>query len=169
MNKRIWVVVESTSREIIEKASSYKDACDMVTAYEKADIRANCFRPNTYEIVSKYTDENESNLLLNEYQVEALKTAIYPENYSIIYPTLGLAGEAGEVADKVKKVIRDNKGKFTDSIRKDIALELGDVLWYVAVLSDRLGFKLSEIGEMNNEKLRNRVKNGTINGSGDNR
>ena len=67
-------------------------------------------------------------LTLNEYQQLALETAIYPN--PIIYPTLGLTGEAGEVSDKVKKVLRDNDSVFTDEKKLEIAKEIGDVLWY---------------------------------------
>ena len=72
---------------------------------------------------------------INDYQRMALETAIYPENQRIIYPTLGLTGEAGEVADKVKKVLRDNNGTFTPEKRQQIMLELGDVMWYCATLA----------------------------------
>ena len=74
-------------------------------------------------------------MTLNEYQQHALETAIYPENRRIIYPTLGLTGEAGEVADKVKKVIRDAHEEFSDEKRLEIVKEIGDVLWYCATLA----------------------------------
>ena len=78
-------------------------------------------------------------MTLNEYQNHALETAIYPEKFRIIYPALGLAGETGEVDDKIKKVIRDNKGDFSDEeTRKAIALELGDVAWYLAEVATAL-------------------------------
>lgn len=67
---------------------------------------------------------------INEYQKAALTTAVYPEDKRIIYPALGMCGEAGEVADKVKKVIRDNNQQFTDDRKLEIAKEVGDVLWY---------------------------------------
>lgn len=91
-----------------------------------------------------------NNLTLDEYQQLALETAIYPN--PIIYPTLGLTGEAGEVSDKVKKVLRDNDSVFTDEKKLEIAKEIGDVLWYCATLSRDIGFKLSDIGKMNYEK-----------------
>ncbi len=106
---------------------------------------------------------------LNQYQEGALSTAIYPKEYRIIYPALGLSGEAGEVADKVKKVIRDSHGEFSENRRVDIAYELGDVLWYVATMAHDLGFTLDEIGRMNLEKLALRKKKGLIGGSGDHR
>lgn len=106
---------------------------------------------------------------LNDYQSKALETAAYPQEYRIIYPALGLTGEAGEVSDKVKKVLRDNRCEFTDEKKKEIAKEIGDVLWYVATLSHDIGYTLEEIAEMNYEKLSSRKERGKISGSGDNR
>lgn len=108
-------------------------------------------------------------MTLNEYQQAALETANYPKEYNIIYPALGMNGEAGEVADKVKKVIRDNNREFTDDRKREIAKEIGDVLWYCAALAHDIGYTLEEIGEMNNAKLRSRKARGVISGSGDNR
>ncbi|MEG1701171.1 MAG: nucleoside triphosphate pyrophosphohydrolase family protein [Alistipes sp.] len=108
-------------------------------------------------------------MTLNEYQQHALETAIYPDSQRIIYPTLGLTGEAGEVADKVKKVIRDNAQQFTDDRKAEIAKEIGDVLWYCAALSRDLGFELDQVAQMNVEKLRSRQQRNILKGSGDNR
>lgn len=108
-------------------------------------------------------------MTLNEYQQKALETAIYDKNYAVIYPALGMCGEAGEVADKVKKVIRDDNQEFTPEKKKEIAKEIGDVLWYCATLAHDLGFSLEEIGEMNYEKLHSRQIRGQLHGSGDNR
>jgi len=107
---------------------------------------------------------------LNHYQTTALETAIYPnqgQNYT--YPVLGLLGEAGEVADKLKKVIRDDDGVLTDSVRDAVAKELGDVLWYLAVLSYELDCDLNTIAQNNLDKLASRKARGVISGSGDNR
>lgn len=104
---------------------------------------------------------------LNEYQAHALETAIYPT--PIIYPALGLCGESGEVADKVKKVMRDNNQEFTDEKKLEIAKEIGDVLWYCATLSNDLGYSLENIAEMNYQKLHSRQLRGKLGGSGDNR
>ena len=109
------------------------------------------------------------NMTLNQYQEEALKTAIYPEDKKIIYPTLGLTGEAGEVADKVKKVIRDNNQEFTDEKKRQIALEISDVLWYCATLSHDIGYTLEDIAQMNVDKLASRQQRNKIGGSGDER
>lgn len=106
-------------------------------------------------------------MTLNEYQERALETAIYPQ--PIIYPALGLCGESGEVADKVKKILRDNNSEFTDERKLAIAMEIGDVLWYCATLSNDLGYTLDEIAEMNYEKLHSRQLRGKLGGSGDNR
>lgn len=108
-------------------------------------------------------------LTLNEYQQIALETAVYPEEYNIVYPALGMAGEAGEVADKVKKVIRDNNADFSPIKCEEIAMEIGDVLWYCAVLADRIGYRLDTIGRMNNRKLKSRKLRGKLGGNGDNR
>ncbi len=107
---------------------------------------------------------------LNEYQIRARETAKYPNvGSNLIYPTLGLSGESGEVADKVKKVLRDNDGVFDENVKEAIKLELGDVLWYVSQLSSELGFCLSEVAISNLEKLSSRDKRNVIKGDGDNR
>lgn len=108
-------------------------------------------------------------MTLNEYQKHALETAAYPSKGEIIYCTLGMTGEAGEVAEKVKKVLRDNNGEFTEEKKEQIALEIGDVLWYIATLSHNLGYTLEEIAEKNYEKLQSRKARGKIHGDGDNR
>jgi len=103
-------------------------------------------------------------MTLDEYQSQAWITAIYPKEASIIYPAMGLANEAGEVLGKVKKKIRD--GAFD---REATINELGDVLWYVAVLADDLGVSLSDVAKINLDKLNSRKERGTLQGSGDNR
>lgn len=105
----------------------------------------------------------------DEYQKFAWETAIYPTDMSIIYPTLGLAGETGEVADKIKKVYRDNEGQFGGEHKRAIAKELGDVLWYVANIATDLGYGLSEIAQMNVEKINSRRERNVIHGEGDDR
>lgn len=114
---------------------------------------------------------------LNEYQKLALQTAVYPAEYKILYPALGMNGEAGEVADKVKKVIRDTivlkDCNGTIVLPKDksieLAKEVGDVLWSCATLAKDLGFSLEEIAQMNVDKLQSRQNRGKLGGSGDNR
>jgi|TARA_R110000822_G_scaffold39108_1_gene107721 NTP pyrophosphatase (non-canonical NTP hydrolase) len=99
-----------------------------------------------------------------EYQKKAVEFAIYPEAYKVIYPTLGLCGEAGEVAEKVKKQVRD--GNFN---RHEVAKELGDVLWYLANLANDIGYNLSEVAVISIDKLQSRKDRNVISGSGDNR
>lgn len=107
---------------------------------------------------------------VDDYQAAALTTAIYPNRgANFVYPVLGMVGEAGEVAEKVKKVIRDGNGILTDPDREKIALELSDVAWYVAVLAAELDYNLSEIFQMNLDKLASRAQRGVLSGSGDNR
>lgn len=106
---------------------------------------------------------------LNDYQKEATATAVYGEGTKIIYPTLGLVGEAGEVANKVKKVLRDNNGEFDEWRKLQIIDEIGDVLWYIAALTGDLGYSLEDVAKINITKLQNRRKNNTIHGEGDNR
>lgn len=102
---------------------------------------------------------------LNVYQTAAIATAL-PSAKSLPYMSLGLAGEAGEVANKVKKIIRDGD---SDEIKQQITAELGDVLWYVAGVATMLGVNLDEVAEANLDKLAKRAANNRIGGSGDNR
>ena len=106
---------------------------------------------------------------LDMYQKVALTTAIYPREQAIIYPTLGLTGEAGEVANKVKKIIRDGSDSKDEKLVSEIKSEIGDCLWYIAVLANDFNIKLSDIASANIEKLAIRKSKGTIHGSGDNR
>ncbi len=109
-------------------------------------------------------------LTFREYQERAGDTARYPgAGHNPIYPTLGLAGEAGEVAEKVKKVLRDNGGQFDAPAVAAIKKELGDVLWYVARLAAELGLDMDEIAAENLAKLAARKQHGTLSGSGDER
>ncbi len=107
---------------------------------------------------------------LNTYQTAALQVAIYPNRGSnFVYPALGLVGEAGEVAEKLKKVIRDNEGVLTDPVRDAVAKELGDTLWYLAALAFEMDYDLNEIAQINIDKLNSRKERGVLSGSGDNR
>jgi len=111
-----------------------------------------------------------SEITFKEYQKLSKKTAIYPNiGNNFIYPTLGLAGEAGEVAEKIKKVLRDREGILDKKVKEDIKKELGDVLWYVSQLATELGFSLDSVASFNIEKLSSRRKRDKIHGSGDNR
>jgi len=109
-------------------------------------------------------------MLIQEYQERAIGTAIYPnKGANLVYPALGLVGEAGEVAEKVKKVIRDGGGVLTDPVRDAIAKEMGDVFWYLAALALEIDYSLEEILSMNLEKLSSRKERGVLGGSGDDR
>lgn len=92
-----------------------------------------------------------------DYQSAASRTALYPRRLNNLeYPTLGLAGEAGEVANIVKKIQRDHGGVLNAEIRSRLKDELGDVLWYVSACADELGLSLREIAEYNVNKLAKR-------------
>jgi NTP pyrophosphatase (non-canonical NTP hydrolase) len=106
---------------------------------------------------------------LSEYQRLSRRTAEYPREAWLAYPALGLAGEAGEVAEHAKKAIRDDAGSVTTERRGAISKELGDVLWYLAQLASELGLELEQIAQDNLEKLLSRQRRGLLSGSGDER
>lgn len=126
----------------------------------------------------------------SEYQQRARKTAVYPTFYIYTgdesippmhrdpllyiavpwtYPTLGLAGESGEVAEKVKKIARDDEGELTEEKREDLIKELGDILWYIANVSHEIGIDMNDVAGINIAKLEDRQKRNVLKGSGDNR
>jgi NTP pyrophosphatase (non-canonical NTP hydrolase) len=106
----------------------------------------------------------------NDYQTKSRHTAKYPAiGHPVIYPTLGLVNEAGEVAGKIKKVFRDKEGQISEETREALKAELGDVLWYVAQVATELNLSLDEIAEYNIDKLYDRLQRGKISGDGDNR
>jgi NTP pyrophosphatase (non-canonical NTP hydrolase) len=106
---------------------------------------------------------------LSEYQRASRRTAQYPREPWLAYPALGLAGEAGEVAEHIKKVIRDDGARVTPERRKAVAKELGDVLWYLAQLATELELDLDGIARENLEKLASRMRRGVLQGAGDER
>lgn len=110
----------------------------------------------------------KNEMSLNDYQQMSGETAVYPKETALEYLILGLVGEAGEVANKYKKVIRGD-GELTDEKKAEILDELGDVLWYIARIPDELGVDLEVVGIRNINKLLERKENGTIKGSGDSR
>lgn len=104
------------------------------------------------------------------YQEESKKTAIYPDwGNNFVYPALGLASEAGEVAGKLKKVVRDKGGVLDDETRREVSKELGDVLWYVAQLASEMSVSLDTLASENIHKLQSRQARGKLGGDGDNR
>jgi len=127
------------------------------------------------EEVKRFMDnKSKSMITATEYQEKAKTTAIFPANTALEYLSLGLVGEAGEVANKVKKIIRDNKVAGTQQadylhFSNDIASEIGDVLWYCAMLSDYFQVNLGQIMENNLDKLQSRKSRGVLGGSGDKR
>ena len=111
-----------------------------------------------------------SDITAAEYQARACQTAIFPKHRATEYLTLGLTGESGEIANNVKKFIRDGATKDEYLAKRiEIGYEIGDVLWYCAVLAEELEMNLGHIMEKNLEKLADRHKRGKISGSGDNR
>lgn len=122
-----------------------------------------------YEVTAICEPPKEREITLNDYQQAALSTAIYPHDHEIPYLALALGEECGEVAGKVKKVIRDKDGQFFQTDIRAIALELGDVLWYAANLAHVLGYKLSDIAQLNIDKINSRMERGTLHGEGDER
>ncbi len=117
-----------------------------------------------------------NHMSLDFFQHEAKKFAIYKKNLSddnnLIYPVLGLLSESGEVADKFKKIMRDTKLPLRSlpmPTKTEIAKELGDCLWYIALIADELEFDLSEVAEGNLDKLNSRRNRSKLTGSGDNR
>ena len=104
----------------------------------------------------------------SDYQQRSRATAVYPgAGSNLTYPALGLCGEAGEAAEKVKKAIRDDGGQLTPERREALAAELGDVLWYVAQLATEAGLGLDEIAQSNLDKLLSRRDRAVLHGSGD--
>ena len=110
---------------------------------------------------------NGMTMEFNEYQKLARLTAVYPEEHKVVYPALGLCGEAGEVADKIKKTVRGDTP--LDEVTGNIADELGDVLWYLAILADDLEVDLEDVAKWTVDKLQRRMKSNKIKGDGDNR
>jgi NTP pyrophosphatase (non-canonical NTP hydrolase) len=109
---------------------------------------------------------------LSDYQVQSISTAIYPGKKTInglAYATLGLVGEAGEVAEKVKKILRDKQGILDAETKQALQKELGDVLWYLAAIATELDLSLDDVALMNQQKLQSRKLRNALSGNGDNR
>ena len=109
---------------------------------------------------------------LDQYQEVASKTAVFPTDNSLMYLTLGLCGEAGEVAEKIKKHIRDSgslQNTYPIHYKEALIRELGDVLWYLANLANELNVKLNKVARLNIEKIQKRMENNTLKGEGDDR
>lgn len=122
-----------------------------------------------YEVTAICEPPKERGMTLDEYQDFALSKAVYPNDRNITYLALALSGEVGEAADKVKKVLRDKGGRFYNVDLTSIALELGDALYYAALLAKALGYSLADIARLNIEKINGRIERGTLHGEGDTR
>jgi len=114
-------------------------------------------------------DIEGADMQFEDYQQQANQTAVYPPENGLAYTALGLAGEAGEIANKVKKVLRDDGGELTPGVRAALAGELGDVLWYLSALATELDYNLGGIAANNLAKLASRKERGVLQGSGDDR
>ena len=123
---------------------------------------------NKYRITTICEAPKEEAITFDEYQRFAISTAD-PCASNPLYLACGICEEAGEAAGKVKKTIRDHFGHFDEARRRDVAMELSDILWYVANQAYEMGFTLSEIAQLNKDKIIRRLKCGTLHGSGDNR
>jgi NTP pyrophosphatase (non-canonical NTP hydrolase) len=110
-------------------------------------------------------------MTFDEYQKRALTTALLSGDdfKDLMHWTLGIAGEAGEIAEKVKKIIRDKQGVINTEDKDELGKEIGDVLWHLAVLADHLGFSFDEVATANIQKLADRQKRDRLRGKGDNR
>lgn len=107
----------------------------------------------------------------DEYQEQAATTALFTGDdfMDLLHWTLGVGGEAGEITEKIKKIVRDKHGQLDNSDKEDLMKEVGDVLWYLAVLSRHLGYDFSEVAQANLDKLKSRQERNKLGGSGDNR
>lgn len=110
-------------------------------------------------------------MTLDEYQKEALVTAVFTDDEfkDLAHWVFGITGEAGEIAEKFKKIVRDKEAIIGDTDRDEIIKEIGDVMWYLAVLAKQLDVSFDEVGKRNIAKLRDRQNRNKIQGSGDNR
>lgn len=104
-----------------------------------------------------------------DYEKIAMANEVWPKNHYIIFPALGITGEAGEVAEKLKKILRDKNGEFNFTDKLEIVKELGDVLWYLTAMAHDLGYTLQEVAEENIQKIKSRRERDKIHGNGDNR
>lgn len=119
--------------------------------YARMTQKAAIYRDEVDDLVAEASDESIAKML------------------KIFYATTGLAGEAGEIANKVKKILRDNRGVVSEDTRTKLLGELGDVAWYLVALTEELGFTIEEVLAFNYEQIRSRQARGTLTGDGDDR
>ncbi len=110
-------------------------------------------------------------MTLDDYQKRALTTVIASDSEfrDLLHWVLGINGEAGEIAEKIKKIIRDKSGEVSEADKTELAAEIGDVLWYLAVFAHHLGVSFDDVATRNLDKLQSRQARGVLQGSGDNR
>jgi NTP pyrophosphatase (non-canonical NTP hydrolase)/predicted kinase len=154
-------LLSSIEERIIPETSTRQESTDRILA-ESQLLAARA----TLGIV---TDQNAAEALdFSAYQQAAARTAgLIATDHPVVYPTLGLVSEAGEVAGKVKKIFRDRQGQITDADREALALELGDVLWYLSEICTRLGIRLEDVAARNIAKIADRASRGVLSGEGD--
>jgi len=124
---------------------------------------------NLKKEAEEWMNRKHKKMEFNAYQQTAKSTAIYPPEHKVLYPALGLSGEAGEVANKVKKIVRDGIHNMPPDWREQLSSEIGDVLWYCSALATDLNLSLGTIASQNIDKLERRKASGKLKGSGDNR
>jgi NTP pyrophosphatase (non-canonical NTP hydrolase) len=154
-------LLSSIRERIIPQTSTRQETTDRILA--ESQLLATRARLGTV------TDQNTAEALdFSEYQQAAARTAaLIATDHPVVYPTLGLVSEAGEVAGKVKKIFRDRQGQITDADREALALELGDVLWYLSEICTRLGIRLEDVAARNIAKIADRASRGVLSGEGD--
>lgn len=149
-------------------SDSYKEGCDEAIIVTACEYEALCkvdYQPK--QEVSEATKTSSGGYIgALTYQNFAFKTSLGCP-FEAWYLALGMTGEAGEVADKVKKVYRDKGGEFDDATREEIAHELGDCLWYLTNMATLMGYSIEDIARMNMEKITSRLKRGVLHGEGD--
>lgn len=150
-----WVGLQAGRQTIWDTTAGSEEAAESIAAELREDL-------------ARMIDEA---LDFDSYQERAFAMARYPGRGqgNITYPALGLCGEAGEVAEKIKKIIRDQGGEISLDAKLALRKELGDTLWYISALSRELGFTLSEVAVGNITKLEDRRDRGVLHGSGDDR
>ena len=158
--------------EAYEYLESYEDTRQSLSEAEPANTQDFYWDLNKNKMIQR-SEAEPPEYYANTwqgYQQEATKTALHVNtDHPVVYPTLGLANEAGEVAGKIKKIFRDKKGKFTQEDLSDLKYELGDVLWYLSQVCTALDIDLADVAEANLKKLFSRKARGKLQGTGDKR
>lgn len=165
IDDRIW----QSAHDFYITAHRYRGKLDIVRYMLELDGIVTATEQNEPMCFAVERRTLPNDLTFDTYADEVLKYGCYPDTRRIEYPALGLNGEAGEVAEQVKKMVRDDGGKLSPERREKLLKEAGDVLWYVAALAADLGSSLGEVAQMNREKLAARNAKGQIHGEGSER